>query len=206
MKRFNAGREFGDLVVVGYSHTAKGRSIYEFHCKCQATVFRSSGHVTRGHARCDNCANRRRREGSITHGRTGTPEYVAYIRAKMRCENPKSTQYKWYGERGIEFRFESFEDFYAELGDRPSLKHSVDRINNDGHYEKGNLRWATQSIQVRNSRTSKHLMVNGDKRFIPDLTIETGIKESTIRYRIKAGMCLNCVLSTALNIHCCHNN
>ena len=86
------------------------------------------------------------------HGMWGTSEYRAYNNAKQRCQNPKNTRYADWGGRGIEFRFQSFEEFYEEIGIMPSPKHQVDRKNNDGHYEKGNVRWATRSQQTRNVR------------------------------------------------------
>lgn len=78
------------------------------------------------------------------------PEYRAYQAAKGRCQNPKHKLFKYYGERGIEFRFDSFKSFLDILGFRPSSKYSLDRINNNGHYEPGNVRWATKQEQVLN--------------------------------------------------------
>ena len=97
----------------------------------------------------------KRRRGSLnghfSHGMTQTPEYRAYSHAKYRCT--KSSYPKWsdYGGRGIEFRFTSFEQFLAEVGPRPAGM-SLERINNDGHYEPGNVRWATNKEQVSNRR------------------------------------------------------
>lgn len=87
------------------------------------------------------------------HGCTGTPEYRCYKSARSRCNNPHSKDYKNYGGRGIKFLFNSFETFYAALGQRPSLIYTLDRPNNDGHYEKGNVRWATRLEQNHNRRT-----------------------------------------------------
>lgn len=84
-----------------------------------------------------------------------SPEFGAYWNAMYRCTHPSAPRYRHYGGRGIEFRFSSFGEFYAEVGPRPSNKHSIDRINNDGHYEIGNVRWATQKQQVANSRPRK---------------------------------------------------
>jgi hypothetical protein len=79
------------------------------------------------------------------------PERVAYISARRRCTCPKSKDYVDYGGRGIKFMFTTFEQFFAELGKRPNGK-SLDRINNDGNYEVGNVRWATKSQQRKNRR------------------------------------------------------
>jgi hypothetical protein len=85
----------------------------------------------------------------------GTPEYLALGNAYQRCTNPKSRNYKNYGGRGIEFRFSSLGDaviqVIAAIGSRPAGK-TLDRVDNEGHYEAGNLRWATRSEQARNSR------------------------------------------------------
>src|ERR1700676_2787012 len=89
---------------------------------------------------------------NTTHGMTLSPEYKAYQMAEQRCTNLKDKRYADYGGRGIEFRFASFEEFYKCIGPRPSSKHSLDRVKNEGHYEKGNVRWATPSEQQQNKR------------------------------------------------------
>jgi hypothetical protein len=80
------------------------------------------------------------------------PERCAYNNARNRCTNPEHRAWEWYGGRGIEFRFTSFEQFLTELGPRPSGM-SLDRINNDGHYEPGNVRWTTDKEQAKNKRS-----------------------------------------------------
>lgn len=73
-----------------------------------------------------------------------------------RCNGTSSVGCKrWYVQKGIRVKFDDFEHFYSIVGPRPSPKHSIDRIDNNGHYEPGNCRWATQSDQVRNSSKAK---------------------------------------------------
>jgi hypothetical protein len=93
-----------------------------------------------------------------THGLSKTSIYNIYRHINRRCYDPSTPFYKDYGGRGIvmcpEWR-NSFEAFYADMGDRPSTKHSIDRKNNDGNYEPSNCRWVTDDIQAQNSRAAK---------------------------------------------------
>ena len=89
-----------------------------------------------------------------THGMSGTPEHRAYKNAKQRCTNPNTVRWEDYGGRGIKFLFANFEQFFAELGLRPKGK-TLDRINNNGNYVPGNVRWATKREQRANTRKCK---------------------------------------------------
>lgn len=84
-------------------------------------------------------------------GLWSNPAYVAFMAASQRCNNPNNPGFKNYGGRGIKFLFDSFEQFIKEVGPRPD-NHSLDRINNDKHYERGNVRWATRKEQILNRR------------------------------------------------------
>ena len=84
-----------------------------------------------------------------------TPEYVAWALLRQRCNNPNNPRFSSYGGRGITVCEEwdvSFSAFLRDLGRRPSAKHSIDRINNDGNYEPRNCRWATRKQQSENRR------------------------------------------------------
>lgn len=92
---------------------------------------------------------RPKKNGSLTNG----PEYLSWRSMKSRCLNPKATGYKNYGGRGITVceRWMEFLNFYADMGPRPEGS-SLDRIDTNGNYEPGNVRWGTASEQVRNRR------------------------------------------------------
>lgn len=93
--------------------------------------------------------------GKLKHGHTANkrvpPEYTAWRDMRQRCNNPSNHNYKKYGERGIKIgdEFEEFEDFLEWMGERPDNM-SLDRIDNDGDYVAGNVRWASDSVQQRN--------------------------------------------------------
>jgi hypothetical protein len=87
----------------------------------------------------------------VTHGLSDGPEYHAWESARQRCTNSRNPAFKNYGGRGIQFLFRSFEEFLEELGLRP-VGMTLDRIDNQGHYEYGNVRWTTRLVQNSNKR------------------------------------------------------
>jgi hypothetical protein len=80
---------------------------------------------------------------------------AAWRGMKRRCTSPNTRSWKSYGGRGIQFNFLCFDQFFAEVGIPPTLTHSIDRINGDGHYQPGNVRWATPEEQLLNRRPRK---------------------------------------------------
>src|SRR6202030_1570859 len=103
------------------------------------------GHVAGKPIRFINGHRGRGNKARLRHGMSHTPEFAAWHNARDRCFRSTHKQFAYYGGRGIKFLFASFEHFYATLGPRPSPQHSLDRFpNNDGHYEPGNVRWATR--------------------------------------------------------------
>ena len=108
-----------------------------------------------------------------THGMAKSPEYTAYQNARNRCQRPADPRYYTYGARGVEFRFTSFEEFYAEIGPRPEGM-TVDRINTDGHYEPGNIQWSTPIEQVRNRTNTRHITIGGVTKPLKAWCEETG--------------------------------
>jgi|GEM_PF-1534704 len=136
----------------------------------------------------------KRSNNQKTYKVSGTPEHRAYSGAKARCAKK---ELKRYGGRGIEFRFTSFEQFFAELGLRPSPKHSLDRIDNDGHYEPGNVRWATREEQARNKENTQFITYNGETLSATDWSERLG-GAYIVNRRIFQGWCETCAVSVPL--------
>lgn len=117
-----------------------------------------------------------------------TTEYRIWQGIKSRCSNPNDPRFKWYGARGIllcEVWRNSFLAFREHVGLRPSLRHSLDRINNDRGYEPGNVRWALGSQQQRNSRSSRVYELDGQVKTLTEWVEGTSIPYDVVRQRVE---------------------
>ena len=115
------------------------------------------------------------------------PEYRIWIAMKSRCNNPSTASYERYGGRGIRVssKWDTFEAFYEDMGPRPSKKYSIERINNDGDYEPGNCRWATESEQKRNTSQTHLITFNKRTQCMADWAKELGIAPHTLYNRLQ---------------------
>ena len=156
MLRYNlVGQKFVKLDVKGTDGKIGNHIAWLCECECGNTIRTLGKSLLSGVTKSCGCLRKiSPKLANTTHGMTNTPEYWAFINAKRRCQNPKSQAYARYGGRGIEFRFISFEEFLGEVGFRPSDDYSLDRENNDGHYEKGNVKWSTYKEQANNRHNS----------------------------------------------------
>lgn len=120
----------------------------------------------------------------------GTPEHNSWVAMKQRCYYKGYRRYDRYGGRGIKVCdswLESFENFYNDMGPKPSPKHSLDRIDTNGNYCPENCRWATKKEQARNRRNTKLITHNGRTASIPEWSEITGIPQQLIHTRIRRG-------------------
>lgn len=124
--------------------------------------------------------------GNMSHGGSDLPEFYIWCTMRQRCSNPKNHKYHRYGGRGIKFcaRWSRFEAFLSDMGRRPTPQHTLDRINNDGNYEPGNVRWATRHQQARNRMTNHFLEYRGRRATIAEWSEITGIRYGNIKNRI----------------------
>lgn len=118
------------------------------------------------------------------------PEYTAWLSMRSRCQNPKNISYPNYGGRGIKVCPEwdvSYECFLEDVGRRSSAQHSLDRLDFDGDYEPGNVRWATSREQSNNRRNNRLFEHDGKRMTVPEWSRQMGIPGDTIWRRINIG-------------------
>lgn len=131
--------------------------------------------------------------------RSKTSEYRIWQQIFQRCENQRSKAWNDYGGRGIRVcdRWRSFELFMADVGTRPSTRHSLDRYpNNNGNYEPSNCRWATKKEQARNRRSGHLIEVNGIERPLIEWAELFNVLPETIHSRLRSGVSPSVAVST----------
>ena len=161
MQTVASGTRFGRLVVSSCSRGYDGRPWTECACDCgsHATVrlksLKNGETKSCGCLRIESAAARHMTHGQSVRGKHGeTREYLAWQAMRARVTSTRPKWVKSYSSRGITVceRWRSFENFFSDMGTKPSPKHSIDRKNNDGNYEPGNCKWSTAIEQARNKR------------------------------------------------------
>lgn len=162
------------------------RAVWRCRCVCGNERIASGADLRWGRTVSCGC-------GRTAHGHTGgfkgkrTLTYSSWQNLIARCTNPNASSFDYYRERGITVceRWRSFENFLADMGERPSRAHTIDRYpNNDGNYEPGNCRWATKREQANNRLTNKRFTYRGKSYTLADLARETGVSKEILRVRL----------------------
>lgn len=123
-----------------------------------------------------------------THGMTGSKLHWIWKGMVQRCYNQKHISYKNYGAVGITVCLrwrKSFIDFYKDVGQRPSSKHSLERIDNKKGYTPSNVSWATWTEQARNRKTNLHITYKGKTRILSEWARIYRMNETTLCIRLK---------------------
>lgn len=202
------GLKFNRLKIIEgpFKHLQpSGQTKKKWKCECDCGVIGIyfEHKMKSGHTKSCGCYSiETHKVAKLTHGKTNTSLFNIWVNMRQRCGNANNPAYHQYGGRGItvcERWLESFENFYEDMGDRPSPKHSIDRIDNDGGYELKNCRWAEIDIQSHNRRDNVYLEHNNRRQTISEWADEVGIKRSTICQRIyRSGWIIHKALTTPL--------
>lgn len=182
--------------------TRKKYSLYECSCGIRKEI--RDDHVRHGYTKSCGCLKKTSSQKSLEkarakntkHGMAGSKIYNIWSAMKERCSNPKQRFYSYYGGRGISVcdRWKTFENFYADMGDRPDGK-TLDRIDNNLGYSPENCRWATRAEQQANIRTNRRIEHNGRNLTLSQWSKIIGVHRNTIEGRLDSNWPIEKVLS-----------
>lgn len=156
-------------------------------CRCGNTTYSFASWLKRGLKK--SCGCWKSTVGALTLRNQHKREYKIWALMRNRCRNDKE-EYANYHGRGITVHhaWDDFEVFLRDVGPAPSPKHSIDRIDNNGNYEPGNVRWSVAKEQMRNTSRNVMLTIDGVTKCSLDWAAEAGITRTTIMTRLKKGM------------------
>lgn len=161
------GKKFDMLTILGMGHRSKTSRQWYWKVRCDCGVEKEVIAANIRAGKTTNCGCRRiekARASRLIHGKTGTKIYRTWKGMRQRCLNTHCPSYFNYGGRGItmcDAWKKSFEAFYKDVGEPPSPDHSLDRIDNNKGYEPSNVRWVTDTEQVRNRRVTVMVEMGG---------------------------------------------
>lgn len=170
-----SGQRFGKLIAISRYQIGK-QSWWTCRCDCGRTLDIRLRPLRNGQLSCG-C------RAFTAGGMSATPTYDSWYSMIQRCTNPKTKGYERYGGSGITV-CESWRDilnFIKDVGERPSLLHTIERIDNTGNYEPGNVKWATMHEQSRNKSINKFVFLDGKEMCLADAAKATGNYSTSLK-------------------------
>lgn len=186
------GQRFNMLTVISKDPQLDSYKCRQWICQCDCgkIVKLRTGKLTSNTIKSCGCWRVNRRKLTANYNFT-TTEFRSYGSMKTRCYNTNHLYYKHYGGRGIKVCdrwLNSFENFLADMGKKPSPKHSIERIDNNKGYSPENCKWATPIEQSNNKRTNIVVWINGCGRTVSEWAKIAGVDRKTVANRIKNGV------------------
>lgn len=192
-------QRYGRLTVIReVERSPAGRRCWLCQCECGNMNTVQTSNLRSGEVRSCGCLHG---HGHQTHGMSDSPEYKIWQKMIDRCVNPNNKDFSLYDGRGIKVSSEwqgSFESFYHHIGPRPSIVHSIDRIDTNGNYEIGNVRWADTKTQCRNRRNNHRIVFRGENLCISEWAERFHLKDRVVRDRLRLGWSIERSLTTPL--------
>ena len=194
------GLKIGRLTVLDFHHKGgKDGRTYYYSCKCDCGTLcvKSSSYLLRSdkyvpHKSCG-CWHKELSKSASTkhsHGSRTDKTYKTWVEMKLRCENPNNHAFSYYGGRGIKVcdRWKGeygFENFLADMGEKPGNEYSIDRIDVNGDYSPENCRWATYKEQCNNRRSNIYITYNGKTQTLKQWCDELELNYSKARNMLR---------------------
>ena len=192
------GFVFGKLTVIKFSHFKRNVAHWICKCSCGKEVAINGSNLRTGSTKSCGCS-RIGNESAVKHGKYRQPIYHTWQSIIARCERPSHKSYKDYGGRGITVceSWRNFENFYADMGDRPIGK-TIERIDNGKGYEPGNCEWQDAIHQARNRRSGRYLTAFGETKLLVEWEEDERCKvwRDTLSYRLETGWEVEEAIST----------
>lgn len=192
------GKRFGRVTVISQPRPSQNSGSSSVDCRCDCGDVRPyyiSNLARQNEPMCPVC----RLKSRPSKGGSGHPLYNIWKGIIQRCENPHHTHFADYGARGIVMCPRWREDFFAfvaDVGERPSPSHTLDRKDNDRGYEPGNVGWATQAAQMNNTRKTVTISWRGRTYTLSEAMEVTGLDRATLAWRIKRGWAAERIMTT----------
>lgn len=199
----NIGSKFGRWTITGpcppVEYRGRPHPMWMCECDCGTVAAVAQGSLQRGLSKSCGCLRRElSKTHGLIHGKSTTAEYGIWSAMKARCSNPNVKTYARYGGRGIRVcdHWQTFEHFYQDMGDRPSARHTLERRDNNGHYEPANCVWDTRRRQANNRITNHRIEFRGQTLTLVEWSRVLGIARSTIEARLRRGWSTELTLTT----------
>lgn len=193
------GQTFGRLTALGIVERRNRTIVWLCACECGINAPVRGGCLTRGDTQSCGCLQQERAyKSAYRHGRAHTPIYNVWCSMRARCKNPKVKSFAGYGAKGITVceRWQTFENFLHDMGERPSPKHEIERVDGTKGYFPDNCIWATRETQANNKSTNHILTFQGKSQSIAMWARELHLTYPTIKMRIRNGWGTELALST----------
>jgi len=192
------GMKFGRLTVIRYTQSEPRQGpCYLCRCECGNEKEIRGSSLTHGATESCGCIQREHAKSGWAHyqgngkphGKTGTQIYRCWEDLMSRCYNKNSVAYKYYGAKEIQTpnHWKHFDGFYKDMGDPPTEKHTIDRIEGSKGYSKENCRWATRMEQAHNTKANVNITYRGQTHCRAEWARRIGISDDALKWRLKHG-------------------